>query len=117
MAVGGMAHAVKGVGMVLVRNIVEVQYGHMREVLRCYDEMNEIARSRGWKLATIRIQSGAKTNVVAADIEYDSMTEWEADQEATYGDPEFMKVLREAAQHCVQGTAAEEIWMEAPHIA
>ena len=103
--------------MVLIRSLVEVEYGHFGDVLRGYEELNEICRSRGWKPATIRTQAGARANLLSADVEYESLAAWEAEQDAAYGDPEFMKVLRECSQYCVQGTASEEIWMEAPHLA
>lgn len=103
--------------MVLIRNFVEVQYGHFADVLRGYDELNEIARARGWKPSQNRTQAGGAANLLSADFEYDSLSEWEAEQAAAYSDPEFMKVLRECSQYCVQGTAREEIWMEAPQLA
>ena len=103
--------------MVFIRNFVEVQYGHFGEVLRSYEELNEICRNRGWKPATLRTKVGGRANYLAADLEYDSMDQWQRETDAAYGDPEFMKVLRSCAQYCVQGTAREEIWADAPHLA
>ena len=103
--------------MVFVHNVVEVMYGHFADVARCYEELNEICKARGWTPAALRIQAGGAANILAADCEYESLAAWEAEQDAAYADPAFMKVLREASQYCVQGTAREEIWMDAPHLA
>jgi hypothetical protein len=103
--------------MVLIRNLVEVQYGHFAEVLRGYEELNEICRSRGWKPAALRVKSGGRANYLTADCEYDSLDQWQQESEAAYGDPEFMKVYRSCGQYCVQGTGREEIWTDAPHLA
>jgi hypothetical protein len=103
--------------MVLIRSFVEVEYGHFADVMRCYEELNAISEARGWRLAKLRVQAGAKANVLAADLEYESLAEWEAEQDAAYSDAEFMKVLRAASPYCVQGTASEEIWLDAPHLA
>ena len=103
--------------MVFIRNLVEVQYGHFGDVLRAYEELNEISRNRGWKPMTLRIKNGGRANYLAADCEYDSLEQWQREADAAYGDAEFMKVLRSCTPYCVQGTAREEIWTEAPHLA
>ena len=103
--------------MVLVRNICEVEYGHFADVLRGYEELNEICRSRGWKEMRLCVQAGARNNILCADVEFATLQEWEDDTDATMGDPEFMKVMRAASEYIVQGSAREEIWMDAPHLA
>src|SRR5688500_1146786 len=89
--------------MVQVRNTVEVEYGHFSDVLRCYEELNEISRAHGWQPATFYVRTGSKVNVLCASTEYDSMGDWQREQQGAFSDPQFMKVIREAAQYCVQG--------------
>ena len=103
--------------MVQVRNVVEVEYGHFADVIRCYEELNEICRSRGWQPATLMTRAGGRANVLCACTDYNSIEQWDREVTAAHEDPEFMKVLRQAAPHCVQGTACEEIWTDAPHMA
>lgn len=103
--------------MIVVRNVCEAKYGHFADVLRMYDELNEICRARGWKAARYLTPMGDRANLIEAEVEYESFAECEREQAAAYADPEFMKVLRSASEHVVQGSAYERLLTEAPHLA
>ena len=103
--------------MYRVNFVMEVKYGHFADLMRNMEELNEISRARGWKEATYWMPTAGKANELVCEFEYDSLAEFEQENEATYSDAEFMKVMREGTQYVVQGSARTRIYERAPQLA
>ena len=56
--------------MVRARFIVQVRYGHFAEYLKALEQLNEIARERGWAEATFWVATAGAANELIAEVDY-----------------------------------------------
>jgi NIPSNAP len=103
--------------MVRARFIVQVRYGHFAEYLKAVEQLNEVARERGWAEATFWVPTGGITNELIAEVDYPDLATFEREGQAQYSDAEWMKVIRSAVDFIVQGTARSELYRTAPQLA
>jgi hypothetical protein len=95
----------------------EVRYGAFAQYAAAMEELNTIARSRGWKEARCLVPIDGQSNRIVMELEYDSLDEYQREENAFYADPEAMKVLRSTVDLVVQGSAVTEILAPVPDLA
>ena len=103
--------------MVRARFIVQVRYGHFAEYLKALEQLNEIARERGWAEATFWVATTGTANELVAEVEYPDLAAFERDGNAQAADAEWMKVIRSTVDLVVQGTGRSELFQTAPQLA
>jgi hypothetical protein len=103
--------------MVRARFIVQVRYGHFAEYLKALEQLNEIARARGWAEATFWVATAGTANELIADVEYPDLATFDHEGRAQSSDSEWMKVIRSTAEMVVQGTGRSELLQTAPQLA
>ena len=103
--------------MVRARFIVQVRYGHFAEYLKALEQLNEIARERGWADATFWVAMAGTANELTAEVEYPDLATFEREGEAQASDAEWMKVIRSTVDFVVQGTGRSELFQTAPQLA
>ena|SRR5439155_4810320 len=103
--------------MVRTRFIVQVRYGHFAEYLKALEQLNEIARERGWAEATFWVSTAGTANELIAESDYPDLATFEGDGTAQASDAEWMKLIRSTVDMIVQGTARSELFQTAPQLA
>jgi hypothetical protein len=103
--------------MVRARFIVQVRYGHFAEYLKALEQLNEIARARGWAEATFWVATAGTANELFAEVDYPDLATFEREGEAQAADAEWMKVIRSTVDFVVQGSARSEVLQTAPQLA
>ncbi len=103
--------------MFRARFIVQVRYGQFAEYLKALEQLNEIARERGWADATFWVATAGTANELIAEVEYPDLATFEREGEAQASDAEWMKVSRSTADLVVQGTGRSELLQTAPQLA
>jgi len=103
--------------MVRSRFIVQVRYGHFAEYLKAGEQLNEIARARGWAEATFWVSAAGTANELIVDVDLPDLATFEREGEAQSSDAEWMKVVRGTADLVVQGTGRSELLLTAPQLA
>lgn len=103
--------------MVRARFMVQVRYGHFAEYLKAMEQLNEIARERGWAEATFWVATAGTANELIADVDYPDLATFEREGQAQSSDADWMKVIRSTADFAVQGTARTELYETAPQLA
>ena len=103
--------------MVRARFIVQVRYGHFAEFLKASEQLNEIARERGWAEATFWVATAGTANELIAEVDYPDLATFEREGEAQGADAEWMKVIRSTVDMVVQGSARSELFQTAPQLA
>ena len=95
----------------------EVLYGHFMDVVKIFEELNEIARARGWREATLWAPTVGRTNEIIVESEYPDLATFETESRSFLSDPEAMKLFRSASEFIVQGSSRDELLEPAPHLA
>jgi hypothetical protein len=103
--------------MVRARFIVQVRYGQFAEYLKALEQLNEIARGRGWAEATLLVATAGTANELIAEVEYPDLATFEREGDAQAADAEWMKVIRSTVDMVVQGTGRSELLQTAPQLA
>jgi hypothetical protein len=103
--------------MVRARFIVQVRYGHFAQYLKAVEQLNEIARERGWAEATFWVAAAGTANELIAEIDYPDLATFEREGAASAADAEWMKVIRSTVDMVVQGTGRSELLQTAPQLA
>jgi hypothetical protein len=103
--------------MVRARFITQVRYGHFADYLNALEQLNEIARKRGWAEATFWVSVAGTTNELIADIDYPDLATYEREAKEQSADAEWMKVIRGTVDSIVQGTGRNELIVSAPQLA
>ena len=99
--------------MVRSRFIGQVRYGHFAAL----EQLNEIARERGWAPATFWVATAGTVNELIAEVDYPDLATFEREGEAQAADAEWMKVIRGTVDMVVQGTGRSELFQTAPQLA
>jgi hypothetical protein len=102
--------------MVRVRFIIQVRYGHFAEYLKAVEQLNEIARQRGWAEATFWVYAAGTANELIAEVEYADLATFEREGEAQSSDADWMNVIRSTVDFVVQGTGRSELLQTAPQL-
>ena len=103
--------------MVRARFIVQVRYGHFAEYLKALEQLNEIARARGWAGATFWVAAAGTANELIAEVDYPDLATFDREGQGQSSDSEWMKVIRGTADMVVQGTGRSELLQTAPQLA
>lgn len=103
--------------MVRARFIVQVRYGHFAEYLKAAEQLNEIARARGYAESTFLVPTAATANEIIIEAEYPDLATFEREGEAQSSDAEWMTVMRSTIGFIVEGTARSELLQTAPQLA
>ena len=103
--------------MYQIRNTVTVRYGKFRECHAAVEQLNEIARQRGWVEPKRFVPVAGVDNQYICQWEYETLADFERETESFYTDTEAMKVFRSAAEFVIEGTSTSELLQSAPAIA
>jgi hypothetical protein len=103
--------------MYRARFSVEVRYGHFAEYLKSAEQLNEIARARGWVESTFWTPAVGTANEFIAETDYPDLATFEKEGDAFQSDAEAMQLVRNSAEHVVQGTGRSELLQTAPQLA
>ncbi len=88
----------------------QVVYGHFNEFLKANDELNAIARKKGWPESTAWTPVVGTGNDVVLEAEYADLATFERLNGAFQADPESMKIYRGTAGIVVQGSVHDELF-------
>jgi len=103
--------------MVRARFIVQVRYGHFAEYLKAAEQLNEIARQRGWAEATFWVHTAGTANELIVEVDYPDLATFDGEGQAQSSDAEWMKVIRSTVDFVVQGSGRSEVLQTAPQLA
>lgn len=103
--------------MVRLQQRWEVVYGHFAEFMNNLEEVNAVARNRGWAELIAWTPTSGKANEVLLVGDYPDFATYKQEEAASYADPEFMKAWRHGSQFVVQGSGTFELLELAPHLA
>jgi hypothetical protein len=103
--------------MVRARFIVQVRYGHFAEYLKAAEQLNEIARARGWAEATFWVPTAGAANELIWEADYPDLATFEREGDAQSSDSEWMTVLRSTFDMVIEGTGRSELLQTAPQLA
>jgi hypothetical protein len=103
--------------MVRARFIVQVRYGHFAEYLKALEQLNEIARERGWAEATFWVSAAGTANELIAEVDFPDLATYEREGNAQSSDAGWMKVIRSTVDVVVQGSGRTELLQTAPQLA
>jgi hypothetical protein len=98
------------------RNTVTVRYGKFREYHAAMEQLNEIARQRGWREASMFVPVAGVDNQYICQWDFETLADYERETEAFFSDAEAMKVFRGAAEFVIEGTSTSELLTSAPTI-
>jgi NIPSNAP len=99
------------------RFTVEVRYGQFAEYLKIAEQLNEIARARGWAEFTYWTPTVGRANECIGEAEYPDLATFQKESDAFGSDAEAMQVLRSTTEHVVQGSTHTELLETAPQLA
>jgi hypothetical protein len=103
--------------MYRARFIVQVRYGHFKEHLEAWQQLNELARSRGWAGSTFWTPTVGAANEFVVETDYPDLATFQREGEAFSADAEAMKLLRSMSELVVEGTGRGELLETAPTLA
>ncbi len=103
--------------MYRLRISVQVRYGHFREYFAQQEEMNELAKKRGWPEATYWVPTVGTGNDFIAEIDYPDLATFQRNGDEFGADEEAMNLVRSGTEHVVQGSVRTELFETAPHLA
>lgn len=95
----------------------EVKYGHYRDFFETIEELEKLIQARGWKPSRFWMPTSGKDNQFISETDYDSLAEWEQENQAFMKDAEVMDVIRRGTPHVVQGSSYNELLVTAEQIA
>ncbi len=87
----------------------QVTYGHFNEYIKLWQDLNVIARKRGWREASVWAPTVGSANEVIVEMEFSDLASFQKQNEAFQADAEAMKVYRGGAGITVQGSALDEL--------
>ena len=92
------------------RAYAQVVYGHFNDFLKATNELNAIARKRGWPESSIWSAVVGTGNEVVLEQEYADLNSFSKESDAFSADAEAMKIWRSMASLVVQGSVRDELW-------
>ncbi|TMC68249.1 MAG: hypothetical protein E6J13_15020 [Chloroflexi bacterium] len=88
----------------------QIIYGHFNEFIKANDELNAIARKKGWPEATLWTPVVGTGNDAVLETDYADLASFEKVNRAFQSDAESMKVYRGTAGLVVQGSVRDELF-------
>jgi hypothetical protein len=92
------------------RQYAQVVYGRFNDFLKATNELNVIARKRGWPEFTTWVPTVGKGNDVILEQEYATLVSFGTSGDAFSADADAMKIWRSMASLVVQGSVHDELW-------
>ena len=102
--------------MVRARFTVQVRYGSFAEYLKAMEQLNEVARQRGWAEATFWVYTVGTANELIAEVDYPDLATFESEGQAQSSDADWMNVIRSTTDFVVQGSGRSELVQTAPQL-
>jgi hypothetical protein len=90
----------------------QVVYGHFNDFLKASEELNAIARKRGWPVSSIWTPVVGTGNEVVLEEEYADLASFQKVGDAFQSDAEAMKIFRSTSNLVVQGSVRNELLEE-----
>jgi len=90
----------------------QVVYGHFNELLKVWQDLNAVARKRGWPEWTVWLPTVGISNEAVVEREFPDITSFGKASDAFSSDAETMKIYRGAAGLMVQGSVHDELLEE-----
>ena len=94
------------------RSYAQVFYGKFNEYFESVNQLNAIARKRGWPESSIWSPVVGTGNDVVTEQEYADLATFAKVSDAFSADPEAMKIFRASAALIVQGSVRSELFEE-----
>ena len=99
------------------RLTVQIQYGHFKENLEVWEQLNELARSRGWQESTFWTPAVGTANEFVVETDYPDLATFQQQGDAFFSDSEAMTLFRSTSEHVVEGSGYDELFQTAPQLA
>jgi hypothetical protein len=96
---------------------VQIRYGHFKEYLEVCEQLNELARSRGWIESTFWVPTVGRANELIIETDYPDLATFQREGDAFGADAEAMKLLRSTTELVVEGSSRTELLEPAPSLA
>jgi hypothetical protein len=87
----------------------QVIYGHFRDYLEINNQMQAYAQSKGWAPWTLMAPTVGTMNEVVMESDYAKLDDFERESDQVQTDADFMKLVRAAGEHLVQGSGRTEL--------
>ncbi len=95
----------------------QIHFGHFNDYLALAEQLNELARSRGWAESTFWSPTIGTANEFVIETDYPDLATFQREGEAFSADAEAMKLIRSGIEHVVEGSVHDELFETAPHLA
>lgn len=87
----------------------QVIYGHFKDYLSVWQEIDAYSKSQGWVDWTLYSPVSGIQNEVVAYADFASLADFEREMKTIQSDATFMEMFRRQAAHVVQGSSVSEI--------
>jgi hypothetical protein len=87
----------------------QVVYGRFNDFLKTVEELNSVARKRGWPESSVWTPVVGTGNEAVIEDEYSDLASFAKVSSAFQSDADAMKLFRGLAQVVVQGSARDEL--------
>ena len=88
----------------------QILYGHFNEFLKAMEDLNAVARKKGWPESTVWTPVVGTGNDAVFETEYADLASFERIGRVFQADAEAMKIYRGTASIVVQGSVRDEIF-------
>lgn len=90
----------------------QVLYGRFNDYRKMWEDLNAIARKRGWPPWTIWVPTVGVVNEVIVEREFRDLASYAKAYDEFQSDAEVMKLYRAGGSVVVQGSGRNELWEE-----
>ena len=87
------------------------------DYLRLSEQLNELARQRGWREATFWTPTVGSFNEIVVELEYPDLATFERESRALFADADAADLLLRFGELVDQGWGHSELWEQASAIA
>ena len=94
------------------RTYAQVLYGHFNDYLKALQDLNVLARKRGWPESSIWSPVVGTGNEVVTEEDYPDLATFGKVGDAFQADAEAMKIIRSTSTWVVQGSVRNELFQE-----
>jgi hypothetical protein len=95
--------------MYRARAIVQVKFGRFKEYAEICEQVNQVARARGWAESTFWVPTTGTVNQVIIETEYPDLAAFQREEAAFYSDSEAMGLIARAVECLVEGSGRTEL--------
>jgi len=107
----------RGEWMYRFRFRVQVRLGHFNDYLTQQQQLNELAKGRGWPEATFWVPTAGTANEFIGEIDYPDLATFQRLGEEFGSDAEAMGLVRSGIEHLVEGSVHSELFETPAQIA